>query len=131
MSNFVQMSGKVVRAVEVRNTKTGKAVARFRISNKSQNAKHPVFVDVEAWEDVATKCKELFQTGTICEVQGVIRRDVWEKDGVERDKLYITAYDVRLYNESAADTSSTENEVAVAKQQTSNSTKINVDELPF
>lgn len=91
MINNVTLGGKIVSEVTVRKSSTGISVIDLRLMYKNKKARNPVFIDIEAWGSEADSVSATAKKGGYIIVHGELRCDVWEKEGVKRSKLKITA----------------------------------------
>ncbi len=101
MHNKIILGGKIVSEIEVRQSKTGIPVCDFRLMYKNKKAKEPLFIDIEVWSEEATKLGEAVKANQLQRkdqvlIEGELRQDTWEKDGVKRSKIKITADKVTI-----------------------------------
>lgn len=96
--NMITIDGRIVNDPQIRRTKKkGVSVVNLRLSHLPTRGQTPVYVDVEAWDDVAEKIVEQANRGTIVTVYGELRRDKWQtSEGEERSKLKITASKIMI-----------------------------------
>jgi single-strand DNA-binding protein len=53
------------------------------------------FIDVEAWGKTAERCAETLKKGQPVYVEGRLKQDSWERDGVKQTKIRISADTVK------------------------------------
>lgn len=98
--NIVLIKGNLARDPMVRSVKTnnGKetSVVNFTIAtsreytkNNGQKDKIKSFIPCEAWDTGAEIIGKSFEKGDLVMVEGSIRNDSWEKDGVKHNTLKI------------------------------------------
>lgn len=94
--NAITLKGRIVSEVSLRESNAGDKVTDFRLMHKTRRTKNPLFIDVEVWRAEAERIYQNAARGDYVVVDGELRRDVWEKDGEERDKIKITAKHVAI-----------------------------------
>lgn len=97
--NIVIIRGNLARDPEVRTVSTGGketsvvnfTVATSREYTKSNGSKDKItsFIPCEAWDSGAEIIGRSFKKGDLVLVEGSIRNDSWEKDGVKHSTLKI------------------------------------------
>lgn len=97
--NINLLRGNLARDPEVRTVNTnGKqtsvvnftiAVSREYTKANGERDKITTFVPCEAWDTGAEIIGESFQKGDLVMVEGSLRNDSWEKDGVKHNSLKI------------------------------------------
>jgi single-strand DNA-binding protein len=97
--NIVIVRGNLVRDPEVRSISTGGkdtsvvnfTVATSREYTKANGTKDKItsFIPCEAWDTGAEIIGKSFNKGDLVLVEGSIRNDSWEKDGVKHSSLKI------------------------------------------
>jgi single-strand DNA-binding protein len=100
--NSVIIQGNICREPEVTYTTGGTAVCELSIaSNDSRKNKAGdgyedivTYVSVKVWGATAESCGEHLVKGQQITVQGKLRLDEWEKDGVKKYKHWINAEQV-------------------------------------
>ena len=98
MMNRTDFWGRLTADPEVRQTRSGKAVASLRCAINSRVKQgddwvdgEPVYVDVTVWGKYAEQA-EAHGKGASIGVSGRLTMDKWQdKDGNNRSKLYVTA----------------------------------------
>lgn len=89
MTNVVILQGRLTRDVEMRQTTSGKMVAKFSIATnsgfKDQNGEEQVtFTECTAWGKTAEFMSRYFQKGTQLIVEGELRNNNYtDRDGVK------------------------------------------------
>jgi single-strand DNA-binding protein len=96
--NQVAIAGNLTRDPVLRYTQAGKAVADFglAINEKYGETESTVYVDVTCWGRTAELVTEYLTKGSSALVAGRLSFDSWEKDGVKRSKLFVTAERVQF-----------------------------------
>jgi len=86
--------GNVVADPELRETKSGKAVATIRVA--AWNGKdEKLFIDLEAWDDLAYNAVKTLSKGHRVTFTGRLREDSWEnKEGETRKKSKISLQEI-------------------------------------
>tara|TARA_B100001939_G_scaffold345271_1_gene361447 strand:- start:1442 stop:1819 length:378 start_codon:yes stop_codon:yes gene_type:complete len=97
--NLVILRGNLARDPEVRRVNTGgkeTAVVNFTVATsreytKSNGEKDKVtsFINCEAWDTGAEIIGESFSKGDLVMVEGSLRNDSWEKDGVKHNSFKV------------------------------------------
>ena len=97
--NIVIVRGNLVRDPELRSISTGGkdtsvvnfTVATSREYTKANGTKDKItsFIPCEAWDTGAEIIGKSFSKGDLVLVEGSIRNDSWEKDGVKHSSLKI------------------------------------------
>jgi single-strand DNA-binding protein len=69
---------------------------RVALDDRQRNKERPgLFLDVEAWGQLAERCAESLRKGALCGVAGRLDRDEWSaKDGNTRERLFVVAASV-------------------------------------
>lgn len=105
--NRVMLMGNLTRDPEVRFTPKGMAVGDFGIaindSYKSQDGtmkEQVTFVDVEVWGRQAENCKQFLAKGRPVFIEGSLKFEQWEKNGVKQSKLKVRADRVQFLNQA-------------------------------
>jgi single-strand DNA-binding protein len=100
--NSVIIEGNLTRDPDVKFTPGGKMVASIGIANnryfKRQGdwVQEVNFVDVEAWERLASEASEM-EKGTKVRVVGRLKQDRWEKDGKSFVRMKIVAENLQAF----------------------------------
>tara|TARA_B100002019_G_C21274933_1_gene604900 strand:- start:822 stop:1205 length:384 start_codon:yes stop_codon:yes gene_type:complete len=97
--NLVILRGNLARDPELRNVNSaGKetsvvnftvAVSREFTKNNGTRDKVTTFVNCEAWDTGAEAIASSFRKGDLVMIEGSLRNDSWEKDGVKRSTMKI------------------------------------------
>lgn len=96
MLNSVNLQGRLTRDVELRYTKTDKAVASFTIACDGYRDKEADFTPCVAWEKTALFIAKYFGKGDMIIVEGrLCSRQYEDKDGKKR-----TTYEVLVSSAS-------------------------------
>jgi single-strand DNA-binding protein len=93
--------GRLGQDPELRNTKSGTAVCNFSVATnrykKGGEKGETDWHNVTAWDRTAENCKEYLRKGSEVYVEGRMELQTWEdKEGVERQKTVIVAYNVQF-----------------------------------
>lgn len=109
--NLVILRGNLARDPEVRNVKTGSgqtSVANFTIAvsreftkQNGETDKITTFVQCEAWDTGAEAIEESLKKGDLVMVEGSLRNDSWEKDGVKHSTMKIRVNNFAKINKSS------------------------------
>ena len=104
--NQVILRGNLTRDPELRTIESGNrsisvinfTVAVSREYTKSSGVKDKIvsYIPCEAWDSGAELIADSFRKGDLVFVEGSMRNDKWEKDGVKRSKPVFNAYQVQL-----------------------------------
>lgn len=97
--NVTFLKGNLARDPELRVVSTGgkqTSVVNFTIAssreyqkNNGEKQKDTSWVDCEAWDSGAEVIAESFKKGDLVFIEGSLRNDSWEKDGVKHSKLKV------------------------------------------
>jgi single-strand DNA-binding protein len=97
--NITLLKGNLARDPELRVVNTsGKqtsvvnftvAVSREYTKNNGEKDKITSFINCEAWDSGAEVIAESFRKGDLVMIEGSLRNDSWEKDGVKHNSLKI------------------------------------------
>lgn len=97
--NITILRGNLARDPELRVVNTGgkqTAVVNFTVAvsreyTKSDGEKDKVtsFINCEAWDTGAEVIAESFKKGDLVMIEGSLRNDSWEKDGVKHSTLKV------------------------------------------
>lgn len=104
MDNNITITGNIVKEPELRYTQTGKAVAAFTVAVNRRRKQgddwvdETSFIDVTAWDSLASNSAESVPKGTRVTVTGSVKQDTWEdkQTGQKRSKLVVTAAEVAV-----------------------------------
>ena len=146
MLNCAVVMGRLVADPEVRQTPSGVSVCRFTVAVdrsyvKQGEQRQADFIDILAWRQTAEFVGKYFQKGSMIAVQGSIQTGSYEKDGVKRYTVEISADNVSFCGskaESGTGSYGRNDSVAPAQPASSYSTadegdfkEIPEDDLPF
>jgi single-strand DNA-binding protein len=97
--NITLLKGNLARDPELRIVNTsGKqtsvvnftvAVSREYTKNSGEKDKITSFINCEAWDTGAEVIAESFKKGDLVMIEGSLRNDSWEKDGVKHSSLKV------------------------------------------
>ncbi len=83
------LAGNLTRDPELRTTKSDNKVVNFGVAVKGRTKEDVIFVDCEAWSTGAEFIEKYFKKGDGIVIDGSLRQESWEKDGVKRTKLVV------------------------------------------
>ncbi len=97
--NITLLRGNLTRDPELRKIQTGDrsvsvvnftiAVSREYTKASGDKDKVTTFINCEAWDSGAEVIAESFRKGDLVMVEGSLRNDSWEKDGVKHSTLRV------------------------------------------
>lgn len=97
--NITLLRGNLVRDPELRKVNPGGkptsvvnftiAVSREYVKNSGEKDKITSFINCEAWDSGAEIIGDSFKKGDLVMVEGSLRNDSWEKDGVKHHSLKV------------------------------------------
>lgn len=94
--NRIVLSGRLTRDAEVNETKGGNTVVEMRMATNI-SAEKTLFIDVSAWNYIASNIAEYLTKGTKIIVDGMLNVNEYEnKYGEKVAKYYVTASFVEL-----------------------------------
>jgi single-strand DNA-binding protein len=103
--NKVLITGRLTRDPETKYLPSGMAVTTLgvavnrRFQDKSGEWRDDTcFIDVEAWGKTAERCAETLKKGQPVFVEGRLKQDSWERDGVKQSKIRISADTVKGFD---------------------------------
>lgn len=94
--------GRLTRDAELKYTNAGQPVLHFTIATSSRKKKgdawvdDPSFWDVDLWGKQGEGLNPYMTKGKQIAVEGSMRQDRWDQDGVQRMKVLINANSVQL-----------------------------------
>ena len=96
--NKVIISGNLCKDIELRYTPGGMAVATFSIAvNEKYKDKETVhFFEVVVWDKQAENCAKFLGKGSKVLVDGSLKQESWEKDGVKHYRVKINAHRIEF-----------------------------------
>jgi len=101
--NKVLVAGNLTRDPELKYIPSGSAVCHFGLAiNRKYKTKDGglqddvVFLDIEAWGKTGEAVAKYLTKGSKALVEGRLKLDSWEKDGVKKSKLKVVAIDVQF-----------------------------------
>lgn len=104
--NKVIFTGNLGKDPEMSFTPNGNAVTKFSLAVGQGKDKPAMWLNVEAWKQLAEQCNSKLAKGTRIEIEGRLVQDQWEKDGQKRYALKVVAQTVRLLKKSEGKTAS-------------------------
>ena len=110
--NRVVLVGRLTRDAELSYTNTGFALTKFSIAinrrkkSGDQWVDEANFFDVVIWGKRGEALNQYLTRGQQIAVEGELRQERWEKDGMKRSKVSIEATNIQLLGGSKSDRSS-------------------------
>jgi single-strand DNA-binding protein len=107
--NRVVLVGRLTRDAELSYTNTGFALTKFSIAinrrkkSGDQWVDEANFFDVVIWGKRGEALNQYLTRGQQLAVEGELRQERWEKDGVKRSKVTIEATNIQLLGGSKSD----------------------------
>lgn len=98
--NNYSCTGRLTRDPETKYSSNGKAICKFGIAiadPKQVNGEwkdSPIFLEVDTFDKTAERCAD-FIKGQPVYVEGKLRMDQWEKDGVKHSKVKLAGMSVK------------------------------------
>jgi len=96
--NRVLITGRLTRDPETKYLPSGQALTSLGIAvNRNYQDRNgewreeTMFLDIETWGKLAERAAETLRKGQPVYVEGRLRQDTWERDGVKQSKIKITA----------------------------------------
>ena len=96
--NKVFLIGNLTQDPEVRSLQSGMPVAEIRIAvnrrykdRDGQPKEDTLFIQEESWNRLADFCKDWLKKGQRVFVEGRLKMDAWEKDGVKHSRIKVQA----------------------------------------
>lgn len=104
LKNKVQLIGNVGNAVEIKNTESGKKLARFSIATnesyrntKGEKVTETTWHNLVAWGKVAELAEKLLQKGTEVVIEGKLtNRSYTDKDGNKKQVCEVLVNELLL-----------------------------------
>lgn len=104
--NRVMITGRLTRDPETKYLSSGMAVTNISVAvNRPYKDKtsgewreEVSFIDVEAWGKVAERLAETGRKGQPVYVEGRLKQESWERDGVKQSKIRVTADLVKSFD---------------------------------
>ena len=110
--NRVVLVGRLTRDAELSYTNTGFALTKFSLAinrrkkSGDQWVDEANFFDVVIWGKRGEALNQYLSRGQQVAVEGELRQERWEKDGMKRSKVSIEATNIQLLGGSKSDRSS-------------------------
>lgn len=109
LKNKVQLIGNVGNAVEIKNTESGKKLARFSIATnesyrntKGEKVTETTWHNLVAWGKVAELAEKLLQKGTEVVIEGKLtNRSYTDKDGNKKQVCEVLVNELLLLGSKA------------------------------
>ncbi|MBU2061156.1 MAG: single-stranded DNA-binding protein [Bacteroidetes bacterium] len=100
--NKIFISGNLTKDAELKYTKTGIALCTLNIASNRSYKKgdewktEVTFIKVNVWDSQGEICADQLQKGQPVIVEGRLDMNTWEKEGVKKSELFITAHTVKF-----------------------------------
>lgn len=100
--NNVCLIGRLIRDSELKYTTSGQAVSKFslavdrRVKDGGIWKTEANFFDVTLWGKMAESLNQYLTKGKQVAIDGELRQDRWQQDGVNRSKVEVVAHTVQL-----------------------------------
>jgi len=106
------IAGNLVADATQRFTQSQKSVVNFRVitSKKVNGQDYPFAIDASLWGKLGEALAKYLKKGQGVLVEGELRQEKWEKDGVTHYKTTLNADQVRLYGGRKSESSSPSNQ---------------------
>ncbi|MDN3659521.1 single-stranded DNA-binding protein [Ferruginibacter paludis] len=109
LKNKVQLIGNLGNAPEIKNTESGKKLARFSIATnenyrnaKGEKVTETTWHNLVAWGKVADLAEKFLQKGTEVVIEGkLINRSYTDKDGIKKYVSEVQVNELLLLNNKA------------------------------
>ncbi len=109
LKNKVQLIGNLGNAPEIKNTESGKKLARFSIATnenyrnaKGEKVTETTWHNLVAWGKVADLAEKFLQKGTEVVIEGkLINRNYTDKDGIKKYISEVQVNELLLLNSKA------------------------------
>lgn len=107
MLNIACIMGRLTADPELRHTSNDKAVVKFTLAcnrpTRADAESQADFIDITAWGKTAEFVSKYFHKGQLVAVDGSIRTDSYEKEGVKRKSFEIWANNVHFAEAKKSD----------------------------
>lgn len=107
MYNKVILVGNLTRDVDLKSTKSGKAVANFVIATNrkyGEDKQETFFGEVTIWGRMAEVANEYLSKGSKALIEGRLVTEQWtDNDGAKRSKTRIVAENIRFLSARSGD----------------------------
>ena len=103
--NQVCLIGRATKDPEIRYTQVGDAVANFSIAVDEGygDKKKACFFEITCWRKTAENVTKYVKKGNKVGITGSLKQDTWEKDGVKKSRISITAFQVEFLESKPKD----------------------------
>lgn len=122
--NDVKLFGRVVKDAEFKTSPQGTKIATFSIANRKskskteENTKAADFFPLVIYGEYAEKIYQYLKKGQKVIIDGFLKQNKWEKDGVKKSQIMIVVKNLQLISDS-------QNHSSAANE---NKTAINIEE---
>lgn len=100
--NRVMITGRLTRDPETKYLPSGQALTSLGVAvnrnfqdKSGEWRKETIFIDVDSWDKTAERAAETLRKGSAVYIEGRLKQDSWERDGVKHSKIKITADTVK------------------------------------
>jgi single-strand DNA-binding protein len=95
--NSVNLIGRLVREVELKKTKSDKAVTNFTIAvNNAYKKDTAYFINCVAWQHSATYLDKYAKKGALLSVEGHLETRTYEKDEMTQFVTEVVAHQIKI-----------------------------------
>lgn len=135
--NRVIIIGRLTRDAELQYTSSGYALSKMSIASNrrrkqgDQWADEANFFDVTLWGKRAESLNQYLIKGTQIAVEGQLKQDRWEQDGLKRSKVAIEANNIQLLGGSNPGKQSNSNGRSINQAPPSSNAERFEDDIPF
>jgi len=133
--NKVTLVGYLGKDPEARYTPSGKLVASFSVAiterwkdHSGEKKERTEWINIEAWEKLGEICREYLHKGSQVFIEGKLKTDKYEKDGVTHYFTKVVAREMQMLDRKNW---SGEYEPAVAAPEQPESDPLPEDDIPF
>ena len=122
--NLIVLKGNLARDPDLRSITTGNrdtsvvnftvAVSREYRKSDGTTDKNTTFVNCEAWDSGAEAIASNFKKGDLVMLEGSLRNDNWEKDGVKHSSMKVRVSNFGKIQKTKKSSAKTEDEAVTA-----------------
>ena len=96
--NKVILVGRLGKDPEIRRLENGKAVASLTLatSEKYKDSEQVEWHSLELWDKLADIAEKYLAKGALIYVEGKIKTDTWEKEGVKQYRTKIVVFTMQM-----------------------------------
>ncbi len=125
--NDVKLFGRVVKDAEFKTSPQGTKIATFSIANRKskskneENTKTADFFPLVIYGEYAEKIYQYLKKGQKVIIDGFLKQNKWEKDGVKKSQIMIVVKNLQLISDSQNHSSAAnENKPAINMEENEN-----------